>query len=37
VQECTRRSLLPDKYRNLDRAELIRRANELAALVGGGS
>ena len=34
VRECTSRSLLPERYRNLDRAELIRRANELAALAG---
>jgi AAA+ superfamily predicted ATPase len=33
VLECTSRSLLPERYRNQDRAELIRRANELAALV----
>ncbi len=33
VLECTSRSLLPEKYRKLDRAELIRRANELTALV----
>jgi SpoVK/Ycf46/Vps4 family AAA+-type ATPase len=33
VLECTSRSLLPEKYRNADRAELIRRANELAGLV----
>jgi hypothetical protein len=37
VRECTSRSLLPEQYRNMDRAELIRRANELAALAGGGS
>ena len=37
VRECTSRSLLPERYRNLDRAELIRRTNELAALAGGGS
>ena len=37
VRECTSRSLLPEKYRTMDRAELIRRANELAALAGGGS
>jgi AAA+ superfamily predicted ATPase len=35
VLECTSRSLLPEKYRNADRAELIRRANELAGLVRG--
>lgn len=34
VLECTSRSLLPQKYREADRAELIRRANELAALLG---
>jgi SpoVK/Ycf46/Vps4 family AAA+-type ATPase len=33
VLECTSRGLLPEKYRNADRAELIRRANELADLV----
>ena len=32
VLECTSKSLLPPKYRDLDRAEIIRRANELAAL-----
>jgi SpoVK/Ycf46/Vps4 family AAA+-type ATPase len=32
VLECTSKSLLPEKYRNMDRAELIRRTNELAAL-----
>lgn len=30
VLECTSRSLLPPKYRELDRAEIIRRAKELA-------
>ncbi len=34
VLECTSRSLLPQKYREADRAELIRRANELSALLG---
>lgn len=33
VLECTSRGLLPSQYRSLERAELIRRANELAALV----
>jgi AAA+ superfamily predicted ATPase len=33
VLECTSRHLLPDRYRDQDRAELIRRANELTALV----
>src|SRR5439155_26611825 len=32
VLECTSRSLLPEKYRNMDRGEIIRRANELQAL-----
>jgi AAA+ superfamily predicted ATPase len=32
VLECTSKSLLPEKYRFMDRAEIIRRANELAAL-----
>ena len=31
VMECTSKSLLPEKYRNMDRGDLIRRANELAA------
>jgi AAA+ superfamily predicted ATPase len=29
VLECTSRSLLPQKYRDIERSELIRRANEL--------
>jgi SpoVK/Ycf46/Vps4 family AAA+-type ATPase len=33
VLECTSRGLLPAKYRDMDRAELIRRTNELSALV----
>jgi AAA+ superfamily predicted ATPase len=32
VLECTSRSLLPQKYRDIERSELIRRANELLAL-----
>jgi AAA+ superfamily predicted ATPase len=32
VLECTSKSLLPEKYRNMDRSEVIRRANELATL-----
>jgi SpoVK/Ycf46/Vps4 family AAA+-type ATPase len=32
VMECTSKALLPEKYRNMDRAEIIRRTNELAAL-----
>ena len=31
VLECTSRSLLPQKYRDVERSELIRRANELLA------
>jgi hypothetical protein len=30
VLECTSRSLLPARYRNADRAELLRRSQELA-------
>jgi AAA+ superfamily predicted ATPase len=30
VQECTSKSLLPEKYRGVDRGEIIRRAAELA-------
>jgi len=33
VLECTSRNLLPEKYRNLDRSEISRRAAELATLV----
>ncbi len=33
VQECTSRSLLPEKYRNMDRGEIIRRASELTARI----
>jgi len=29
VLECTSKSLLPQKYRDLERSELIRRVNEL--------
>jgi SpoVK/Ycf46/Vps4 family AAA+-type ATPase len=32
VLECTSKSLLPQQYRNMERSELIRRANELLAL-----
>jgi SpoVK/Ycf46/Vps4 family AAA+-type ATPase len=32
VLECTSKSLLPEKYREMDRADVIRRVNELAAL-----
>jgi AAA+ superfamily predicted ATPase len=32
VLECTSRSLLPEKYRQMDRGDIIRRANELASL-----
>jgi len=32
VLECTSKSLLPKQYRDADRGELIRRANELLAL-----
>src|SRR5215510_12513548 len=32
VLECTSKSLLPKKYRDADRGELIRRANELLVL-----
>jgi len=33
VLECTSKKLLPEKYREMDRSDLIRRANELAALI----
>jgi AAA+ superfamily predicted ATPase len=32
VLECTSKSLLPQRYRSVERSELIRRANELLAL-----
>jgi len=32
VLECTSKSLLPEKYRKMDRGELIRRSQELSAL-----
>ncbi|HWR53278.1 MAG TPA: ATP-binding protein, partial [Bryobacteraceae bacterium] len=32
VLECTSKSLLPERYRKLDRAEVVRRASELVAL-----
>jgi len=32
VLECTSRSLLPARYRDMDRAEVVRRAKELALL-----
>jgi hypothetical protein len=32
VLECTSKSLLPGKYRDMDRGEVIRRVNELEAL-----
>ena len=35
--ECTRRSLLPERYRMADRDELIRRVTDLAVLVRQGS
>lgn len=35
VLECTSRQLLPAKYRNADRGELIRRCAELTALTRG--
>jgi SpoVK/Ycf46/Vps4 family AAA+-type ATPase len=34
VLECTSRSLLPAKYREMDRAEVARRAKELELLLG---
>ena len=32
VLECTSKSLLPEKYRDMDRGEILRRVSELAAL-----
>jgi hypothetical protein len=32
VLECTSKSLLPKKYRDIDRSDLIRQTNELLAL-----
>jgi SpoVK/Ycf46/Vps4 family AAA+-type ATPase len=33
VLECTSKSLLPEEYRSMDRGEIIRRTNQLAALL----
>jgi SpoVK/Ycf46/Vps4 family AAA+-type ATPase len=33
VLECTSKKLLPQKYRDMDRSEVIRRARELTALI----
>jgi SpoVK/Ycf46/Vps4 family AAA+-type ATPase len=35
VQECTSREVLPDRYRNMDRAAVQARINELNALLAG--
>jgi SpoVK/Ycf46/Vps4 family AAA+-type ATPase len=35
VLECTSRKLLPQKYRDADRTEIVRRVNELEALTRG--
>ena len=32
VLECTSKTLLPEKYREMDRSEVVRRVNELAGL-----
>src|SRR5262249_23040012 len=34
VMECTSKSLLPEKYRTMDRGEIPRRVGELSALAG---
>jgi hypothetical protein len=34
VMECTSRSMLPSKYRDLDREAVVRRIEELKRLVG---
>ena len=34
VLECTSKGLLPEPYRSMDRGEVIRRTNELKAVVG---
>jgi len=34
VLECTSRDLLPSKYREMDRAEVVRRVKELKAAIG---
>lgn len=34
VLECTSKSLLPEKYRNMDRGEIMQRAGRLSALAG---
>ncbi len=35
VMECTSKSLVPEQFRNMDRGEIIRRANELEMLTRG--
>jgi hypothetical protein len=35
VSECTRRSLLPEKYRRMTREQIGQRLAELKLLVGG--
>jgi len=35
VQECTSRELLPERYRKMDRGEVVRRVRELKALLEG--
>jgi len=37
VLECTSRSLLPERYRLADRADLVQRAKQLGVLAGEGS
>jgi SpoVK/Ycf46/Vps4 family AAA+-type ATPase len=34
VMECTSKSLLPEKYKTMDRSEITRRVGELSALAG---
>ncbi len=36
VMECTSKGLLPEEYRDMDRAEIIRRVNELSILTRCG-
>ena len=34
VMECTSRSMLPERFRNLDREASVRRVEELKRLIG---
>jgi hypothetical protein len=37
VLECTSRDLLPERFRSMDRAEVVERLEQLKQMVGGPS